>query len=104
MERGSDVLRERWERGGLVLDDRLIKGLSSAVSEFTLQNILIKGQPRPDILHASMDVDGIERCGTGVISILKVIQGLGIGRAGGVRVFPKGIPADKFTIEVEIGR
>lgn len=103
MGRGSDVLRERWKRGGFVLDDRVMEGLAKALSEFSIDDILIKGQPRPDVLHATMDVDGVEQCGNGIMSILKAIEKLGIGRAGGIRVFPKGIPADKFTIQIEIG-
>lgn len=103
MERGSDVLRERWERGGFTLEDHVMEGLMRAMSDFVIDDILIKGQPRPDVLHASMDVDGVEQCGNGIMSILKVIEKLGIGRAGGIRVFPKGIPADKFTIQLEIG-
>jgi hypothetical protein len=104
MERGSDELRKRWGRGGFTLDDDVMEGLMDAMSDFVIDDILIKGQPRPDVLSASFDVDGVEPCGNGIMSILKVIEKLGIGRAGGIRVFPKGIPADKFTIQLEIGR
>lgn len=101
--RGSDKLREIWERGGFEISEELLEQLRRATGDFEISDVYIKGQPRPDVLRASFDVDGDERCGNGVLSILRVLAGLGIGPHGKVVVFPKGVPADKFVVSLEFG-
>lgn len=102
--RGSDLLLERWQKGGIIISDDILKKLTAATSELVVDDIWVKGQPKPDFLRASFTAEGDDRCGNGVSAILKLINKLGLGRAGRVIVFPKGIPVDRFKIEVEIGR
>jgi hypothetical protein len=54
-------------------------------------------------MRASFTVKGDEICGNGVRDILQIIAGLGSGPGGRITVFPKGIPADLYTIQVELG-
>ncbi|MFC0644614.1 hypothetical protein [Cellulomonas phragmiteti] len=103
MERGSARLLDDWKNGGFVLEERLIERLLKSTGSLVIDSWYIKGQPRPDWLHTSFDVDGVEQCGTVVKDIAATLGGLGLGRAGGIRVFPKGIPADVFTIELQVG-
>lgn len=101
--RGSDKLRDSWERGGFELSEELLEALGRATEGFEISDVYIKGQPRPDVLRAAFDVDGDERCGNGVLTILQALGRLGIGSHGKVIVFPKGIPADKFVVNLELG-
>lgn len=68
-----------------------------------LDDVWVKGQPKPDFLRASFTAEDDERCGTGVNDILKLINKLGLGRSGRVIIFPKGVLVDRFKIELEIG-
>ncbi len=101
--RGSEILRARWEKGGFQLSEDLIKKLVAVTGNLVLDHVFIKGQPRPDFLHASLSVDGEERCGTAVQGLLQSLGRLGVGPAGRVVVFPKGVPVDRYTIELQIG-
>ncbi len=101
--RGSELLREKWQKGGFLISEDLIKKLVAATSGFVLDDVWIKGQPKPDFLRASFTAEGDDRCGTGVNSVLKLINKLGLGRGGRVIVFPKGVPVDVYTVEVELG-
>ncbi len=101
--RGSDLLRTKWEKGGFLVNEELLKKLIAATADLVIDDILVKGQPKPDFLHASFTIDGDERCGTTVRKILQQINKLGLGRAGRVIVFPKGVPVDKYTIELQLG-
>jgi hypothetical protein len=103
MGRGSEELRKHWERGGFVVEDELVSRLVDVTGDFEVDNILVKGQPRPDWMRASFTVKGDEICGNGVRDILQIIAGLGSGPGGRITVFPKGIPADLYTIQVELG-
>lgn len=102
--RGSDLLLQRWQKGGILINEELVKKLAAATSGLVIDDVWIKGQPKPDFLRASFTAEGNDRCGNGVRDILGLINKLGLGRAGRVIVFPKGIPVDRFTIELEIGR
>jgi hypothetical protein len=101
--RGSDLLRTKWEKGGFLVNEELLKKLIAATADLVIDDILVKGQPKPDFLHASFTIDGDERCGTTVRKILQQINKLGLGRAGRVIVFPKSVPVDKYTIELQLG-
>lgn len=101
--RGSDLLLQRWQKGGVQINEDLVKKLAQATSSLVIDDVWVKGQPRPDFLRASFTAEGDERCGTGVREIVQLINKLGLGRAGRVIVFPKGVPVDRFTIELEIG-
>jgi hypothetical protein len=101
--RGSDKLREIWEQGGFEISEELLEQLRRATESFEVSEVYLKGTPRPDVLRATFDVDGDERCGNGVLSILQVLAGLGTGSYGKVVVFPKGTPVDKFVVSVELG-
>ena len=101
--RGSDLLLERWQKGGVLINEDLLQKLKTATSGLVLDDVWVKGQPKPDFLRASFTADDDESCGTGVKDILKLINKLGLGRSGRVIVFPKGIPVDRFKIELEIG-
>ena len=103
MERGSHRLLEQWDRGGFVVERGLVERLSEISGDFELEDVFIKGQPHPDWVRATFTVDGDERCGTGVRDILKMIDGLGTGPGARLVVFPKGIPADRYTLQVELG-
>jgi hypothetical protein len=76
-ERGSEKLQELWGGGGFRLDDELMGMLVEATQEFEISDVHIKGTGtvNPEALRASFDGD--ERCGNGVMSILKALQGLG---------------------------
>jgi hypothetical protein len=102
-ERGSESLREQWARGGFELPADLIERVIQLTGEFEVDSVLVKGQPRPDLLRAAFTVEGDERCGNGVRELLKLIGDLRLGRGGRIVVFPKGIPVDKFTVELELG-
>jgi hypothetical protein len=102
-ERGSEKLQELWGGGGFRLDDELMGRLVEATQEFQISDVYIKGTVNPEVLRASFDVDGDERCGNGIMSILQALQGLGTGRYGRVVVFPKGVPADQFVVNIELG-
>jgi len=103
--RGSDVLREQYSSGGFTLDDGIIEELASVLDEFEPRRVFIKGIPKPDYLHITVDADDIDRCGTivkGVAEILGTRAATGI--PGVVRVFPKGIPwPEAFSVQLDIG-
>ena len=101
--RGSDRLQQHWPKEGFVISDKLRASLESATEELALSDVYIKGIPRPEVLRASFEVEGDERCGNGVLSLLKALQGLGVGPNGKVVVFPKGIPANLFVVSLELG-
>lgn len=103
MERGSERLLDDWRKGGFELDERMVEKLLKSTGSSVIDSWYIKGQPRPDWLHSSFDVKGVDQLGTVVRDLVSSLDGLGIGRAGGIRVFPKGIPADVFTIELQVG-
>ncbi len=101
--RGSDLLREKWQKGGIVINDDLMKRLTAATADFSFVDLWTKGQPKVDSLSALYSVEGEERCGTGVRNIMQLFGKLGVGRAGRVIVFPKGIPVDVYNVQIEIG-
>lgn len=102
-QRGSERLLEAWKRGGFDLSEELVERLTKATEEFEISDAYLKGTPTPNVLRASFDVEGEERCGNGVRSILQALTGLGIGSNGRIIVFPKGIPADRFVVSLELG-
>jgi hypothetical protein len=103
--RGSEILKEQYSSGGFTLDDGMIEELTSVLDEFELRDVFIKGIPKPDYLHVTVDADDIDRCGTivkGVAGILGTRWATGI--PGVVTVFPKGIPwPEAFTVQLDIG-
>jgi hypothetical protein len=103
--RGSDVLKEQYSNGGFTLDDGMIEELAGVLDEFELRRVFIKGLPKPDYLHLTVDADDIDRCGTVVKGIAGVLGKRGeTGIPGVVKVFPKGIPwPDAFTVQLDIG-
>lgn len=103
--RGSDVLREQYSSGGFTLDDDMIEELASVLDEFELRRVFIKGTPRPDYLHITLDADDIDRCGTIVKGITGILGKRGAtGIPGVVTVFPKGIPwPEAFSVQLDIG-
>ena len=102
-QRGSERLLETWKRGGFDLDEVLVERLAKATEDFEISDVYLKGTPTPNVLRASFDVEGDERCGNGVRSLLQALAGLGIGSLGRVIVFPKGVPAEQFVVHLELG-
>lgn len=104
--RGSDILKEHYSSGGFTLDDSMIEELASVLDEFELRDVFIKGIPKPDYLHITVDADDIDRCGTIVSGLAGILGKRGAtGIPGVVKVFPKGIPwPEAFSVQLDIGR
>lgn len=103
--RGSDVLRAQYSQGGFTLDDDMIEELAGVLDDFELRHVFIKGLPKLDYLHVTLDADDIDQCGTVVKGIAGVLGKRGAtGIPGVVKVFPKGIPwPDAFSVQLDIG-
>lgn len=102
MGRGSEVLAKAWKLEG-ALDHKIISGVVEELDKHLLDDILVKGQPKPDWFRATAFADDPERCGNTIASILKQLQGVH-GHQPHIVVFPKGIPfPDQFGIEIQIG-
>lgn len=103
--RGSDVLKEQYASGGFTLDDSMIDDLAGVLDEFEPRRVFIKGIPKPDYLHITVDADDIERCGSLVKGIAGILGKRGAtGIPGVVKIFPKGIPwPEAFSVQVDIG-
>lgn len=86
----------------MLIQDDLIDRLIKPSGDLVIDQIFIKGQPRPDRLRAPFNVSGDDRCGNGVKGLIGALKQLGLGRAGWVVVFPKGIPVDQLRIELVI--
>lgn len=104
--RGSEVLKEQYAAGGFTLDDGMIEELAGVLDEVEVRHVFIKGLPKADFLHLTVDVDDMDRCGT----IVRDIAGL-LGKRGTtgipavVKVFPKGIPwPEAFSVQLDIGK
>jgi hypothetical protein len=98
--RGSDRLREAYRAGGFVLDEGLVDDLADRLQEIDLHDVLVKGQPVPDVLRATFAVADAERGGAVITELLNVF-----GRRDGVpmviRVFPRGIPwPGEFNVDI----
>lgn len=104
--RGSDVLKEQYAAGGFTLDDSMIEELAVVLDEFELREVFVKGLPKPDYLHLTVDADDVDRCGTVVKGIIEVLGTRGVsGIPGLVKVFPKGIPwPEAFSVQLEVGK
>ncbi len=104
--RGSEVLKAQYESGGFTLDDGMIEELATVLDEFELRHVFIKGLPKPDYLHITVDADDIDRCGTIVKGITEILGKRGAtGIPGVVKVFPKGIPwPEAFSVQLDIGK
>ncbi len=101
MARGSESLARAWKTQG-ALDQKLVAGVVEELDKHIFNDILVKGQPKPDWARMTAVAEDPERCGTSVAAILKQLQGL--GGTGHIVVFPKGIPfPDQFQIEVHVG-
>lgn len=103
MDRGSDQLRERWAEGGFTLDQKVVARLFELAGGPEIEYFVVTGQPA-DGLHARFAYDSEDGCGNGVREALGLLGRLGIGPHARVTVFPKGLPANQFVLEVEIGR
>ncbi|HET7486325.1 MAG TPA: hypothetical protein VFJ85_00250 [Acidimicrobiales bacterium] len=104
-ERGSDALLRAW-KNGVGIDEEVFHSVVEATKELDIQDILIKGQPRPDLLRASAATDDPERCGTVVTGLLAALK-RGGGTVGSpvIRIFPRGIPwPEQFIIDITIGQ
>jgi hypothetical protein len=103
--RGSEILKEQYSSGGFTLDDSMIEELASVLDDFELRDVFIKGLPKPDYLHLTVDADDIDRCGTIVKGVAGILGRRGAtGIPGVVKIFPKGIPwPDAFTVQLDIG-
>ncbi len=104
-QRGSEVLRQQYSSGGFTLDDTMIEELAGVLDEFEPRHVFIKGLPKPDYLHVTIDADDIDRCGTIVKGVAGILGARGAtGIPGVVKVFPKGIPwPEAFTVQLDIG-
>jgi hypothetical protein len=103
MGRGSEALAKAWKLQG-ALDLKAITGVVEELDKHLIDDILVKGQPKPDWIRATAFSDDPERCGTTVAAILRRLQGIP-GHEPRIVVFPKGIPfPDQFGIEVQIGQ
>jgi hypothetical protein len=101
MPRGSEALAKAWKTQG-VLDQKSVAVVVEELDKHLFNNILIKGQPKPEFVHLSATADDPERCGTTIAAILKHLQG--VGGPAHIWVFPKGIPfPDRFDINVTMG-
>ncbi|ADG73809.1 hypothetical protein Cfla_0900 [Cellulomonas flavigena DSM 20109] len=103
MERGSERLVAGWRDGGFALDEELVERVLRISSQFDIDDWYIAGQPKPDLLRTSFAVKGVDALGPVVQDLVGALDGLGLGRAGGLRVFPRGIPADVFHVELQVG-
>jgi hypothetical protein len=103
--RGSDVLRDVYRKGGFTLRDDIVDEIADLTSDLILDHILVRGQPRPDVLHATFTADDPDRCGTVVGGILGLLGRHGTaGLPAVVKVFPKGIPVpDHFQVQLDLG-
>ncbi|MGY2148839.1 hypothetical protein ACW9HM_05115 [Nocardia gipuzkoensis] len=100
--RGSDALLAAYQAEKATIDKELIEELASRIGDIELRNILVKGTPVPDFLHATFPVRGAEKAGSMTGELLAVLAGRKV-IPGTVRVFPRGIPwPDEFTIDITI--
>jgi hypothetical protein len=103
--RGSDVLLENYQRGGFQLEPEVMNQFAELFAEVEAQDVLVKGQPHPDLLRATFRFEDPDQCGTTVGRVLNLIGKNGVGKVpAGIRVFPKGIPwPEYYVLDVVIG-
>ncbi|RVX42724.1 hypothetical protein EDD27_5373 [Nonomuraea polychroma] len=102
--RGSDALLEMYKQGGYKLDDDSVSQLVELLADLDVHDVLVKGQPAPDYLRATIQVEDPDRCGAVTGGLMGLIRRYGTAKLPGtIKVFPKGIPfPDRFVIDLVI--
>lgn len=111
-KRGSDALIEAYRAGGFTIDEDLIKRLVRVIDGHRgpamVDHVLIKGQPRPDVLNLALSVKGIPEAGALVNETLGAFsessRAPGSPKVpGSVHIFSRGIPwPDEFVINIVV--
>ncbi|MEU8754734.1 hypothetical protein [Streptomyces chartreusis] len=101
--RGSDELLEAYRKSGFRIDEQLVESIAEKINGFDLNDILVKGQPRPDFLRAIISAGDSARTGMLTADLLDAFSGHAPGLPATIRIFPKGIPwPGEFMVDITI--
>lgn len=99
--RGSDALIEAYRAGGFKLQAEQVEGLAKRIGERDIHDILIKGQPVPDLMRATINGGDASSTGQVLTDVLEFVRDARLGTT--IRVFPRGIPwPEEFLVDVTI--
>lgn len=101
--RGSEALLAAYKKGAPKIDERLVADLAAVLEKVPAHDVWLNGQPKPDFLKASFVLDDLAANASLLTDVLAILDKRG-GIAGGLRVFPRGIPwPGEFVVDVQIG-
>jgi hypothetical protein len=101
--RGSDELLKAYKAGGRPIDDSVIERLAGKVRDIDIHDVLVKGTPRPDLVHAVFLPGDARAAGQLANELLEDLAKEKV--PGKVSILTRGIPwPEQFKVELEIGQ
>ncbi|MCE0535844.1 hypothetical protein LWF15_10000 [Kineosporia rhizophila] len=104
--RGSDeLLKEALRSGPRPIDDRMIEYLARKIRTIDVNDILVKGTPRPDWLKAVLLPGDAQAAGALAGELLQDLHREDKAVPVKISVLTRGIPwPEQFKVELEIGQ